>query len=84
MYWYTKDMSEKNKPVFSHYIDGSPARGSLQNLWTAARTMSLRGVMRDRGYVFPVHNAAVETSTGVVTGQSVRHIGKHQGRRGGV
>ena len=35
-------------------------------------------VRRWREYVFPMHNVAVETSTGVVTGQSVRHIGKHQ------
>ncbi|XP_070181076.1 uncharacterized protein [Littorina saxatilis] len=76
MYWYTQELSDKGRPVFSHYIDGSPARGSLQNLWSAARTMQLRGVMRDRGYVFPMQNVAVDVPTGVVTGQSIKHIGQ--------
>ncbi|XP_076442706.1 uncharacterized protein LOC143281385 [Babylonia areolata] len=82
LYWYTKDLSDRDRPVFSNYIDGSAARGSLQSLWTAARTMAVRAVMRDRGYAFPMHNVAVETSTGVVTGQNVKHIGQtiHKGR----
>ena len=76
MYWYTKDLDDRNRPVYSHYIDGTPARGSLQNLYAAARTMAFRGVMRDRGYVFPMNNVAVDYNYGVVTGQSVHHIGK--------
>ncbi|XP_076464505.1 uncharacterized protein LOC143296452 [Babylonia areolata] len=82
MYWYTKDLSDRSGPVYSHYVDGSQALGSLQNLWTAGRTMALRAVMRDRGYTFPLHNVAVDSDTGVVTGQSVRHIG--QSIRGNV
>ena len=34
-------------------------------------------------YVFPIHNVAVETSTDVVTGQSVKHIGSIRGREEG-
>ncbi|KAL8615646.1 hypothetical protein ACOMHN_034796 [Nucella lapillus] len=76
MYWYTKDLSERSRPVYSHSMDGSPAFGSLQNLWSAARTMALRAVMRDRGYAFPLHNVALDIGTGVVTGQSLKHIGQ--------
>ncbi|KAL8615531.1 hypothetical protein ACOMHN_028194 [Nucella lapillus] len=82
MDWYTKDLSDSNEPVFSNLKDGSKARGSLPNLWTAARTMALRTVMRDRGYAFPLHNVAVEPTTGVVTGQNIKSIGQtiQQGR----
>ncbi|XP_025105961.1 uncharacterized protein LOC112571284 [Pomacea canaliculata] len=76
MYWYTKDLTDRDRPVYSSFIDGSRAKGRLENLWTAGRTMPLRAVMRDRGYSFPMHNVLVDSTTGVVNGQNVKHLGQ--------
>nr|KAG5688527.1 hypothetical protein BaRGS_031311 [Batillaria attramentaria] len=75
-YWYVKDLSDAGKPVYSNYIDGTAARGSLTSLWKAALVMPIRGVMRDRGYSFPLQNVALDAVGGIITGQSVRHIGQ--------
>eukprot|EP00745_Piridium_sociabile_P044973 TRINITY_DN95923_c0_g1_i3.p1 TRINITY_DN95923_c0_g1~~TRINITY_DN95923_c0_g1_i3.p1 ORF type:complete len:124 (+),score=18.51 TRINITY_DN95923_c0_g1_i3:434-805(+) len=72
VYWYSKDLSDRTRPVYCHYLDGSQAAGDQQNVWTAARNMSMRAVLRDRGYDFPLHNVAVDSDTGIVTGQNVK------------
>ncbi|KAK6999763.1 hypothetical protein BgiMline_009435, partial [Biomphalaria glabrata] len=77
MDWYIKDISFSSEPIYSSFYDGCPMQEShLVRLHEAAKKMSLFLAMRDKPYVFPLHNVFHDTATGEVGGQNLLHLGQ--------
>ncbi|XP_005099071.2 uncharacterized protein LOC101853557 [Aplysia californica] len=75
--WYVKEISSEMEPVYSNFIDGSPVNpDGIVALHEAAKHMNLLGAMRDKPYLFPLHNVVLDPETGEVNGQNVMHMGQ--------
>lgn len=77
MDWYVKDISSDPEPIYSNFFDGCPLKeANLARLHEAAKTMNLVLSMRDKPYVFPLHNVYYDTESGEVAGQNLLHMGQ--------
>ncbi|XP_059162535.1 uncharacterized protein LOC131945916 [Physella acuta] len=73
VWWYTKPTHSGNGPVYSQFVDGSTAYGSLGKLMKFAKWSELRASMRDRGYAFVLQNQKIYNGE-LITAQSLNHI----------
>ncbi|CAL1537786.1 unnamed protein product [Lymnaea stagnalis] len=74
VWWYTKPThcNDNDEPLYSQFVDGSTASGSLTKLMRYAKWSELRASMRDRGYAFVLQNQKVFNDE-LITAQSLNH-----------
>ncbi|KAK6999073.1 disintegrin and metalloproteinase domain-containing protein 10 [Biomphalaria glabrata] len=72
IWWFTKPTQSSKEPIYSQFIDGSTASGSLTKLLRYAKWSELRANMRDRGFAFVLKNQKIYNDE-VVTAQSLNH-----------
>ncbi|XP_076442902.1 uncharacterized protein LOC143281559 [Babylonia areolata] len=75
MLWYVKELGAGN-PVYSNFLDGTRAAGSITDLIYMARVGETRCVMRDRGYAFAMNNLLVDEVAEEINAQSLSHVGQ--------
>ncbi|XP_012943083.1 uncharacterized protein LOC101851529 [Aplysia californica] len=73
IWWFSKPTSCDEQPVYSQFVDGSVAYGSLNKLLKLSKWSELRVSMRDRGYSFLVQNTKTYDNE-LLTAQSLNHI----------
>ncbi|KAL8615533.1 hypothetical protein ACOMHN_028196 [Nucella lapillus] len=73
MIWYVKGLGPGN-PVYSNFLDGTRASGSLKDLFYMAELGEVRCMMRDRGYAFVANNVVVDRDANELNAQSLGHI----------
>ncbi|CAG5126821.1 unnamed protein product, partial [Candidula unifasciata] len=73
VWWYTKPTHCSEDPIYSQFVDGSQAAGSLSKLMTLAKMSELRANMRDRGYSFVLQNQKIYNNE-LLSAQSINHI----------
>ncbi|XP_059176486.1 uncharacterized protein LOC131956098 [Physella acuta] len=75
--WFVKDIGPNTEPIYSNFFDGCPLKeSSLGQLHEAAKCMNLLLSMRDKPYVFPLHNVLLDPVSGEVSGQNLMHMGQ--------
>ncbi|GFR58635.1 disintegrin and metalloproteinase domain-containing protein 10 [Elysia marginata] len=79
-----EEYSPDNAPVSSRYLDGSSSMQYADNYVAMAMKSEMRGVMKDRGYVFNMDNVHIDQASGHISAQSLNHVSQRYTLGGGI